>query len=85
MSTAEKVIELIAIKSELGRDADIDRSQNLRDDLKLDSLDIVELWMDLDKAFGIEIPSEVIESLTDVQSVIDAVESMIGAKMDDVK
>ena len=41
------------------------------DDLNADSLDIVELVMELEDAFGIEIPDEDAEKLKSVQNAID--------------
>ncbi|MBC8215401.1 MAG: acyl carrier protein [Candidatus Marinimicrobia bacterium] len=44
------------------------------DDLGADSLDTVELIMDLEEEFGIEIPDEDAEKLTTVGAVIEYVE-----------
>jgi acyl carrier protein len=41
------------------------------DDLNADSLDIVELVMELEDAFGLEIPDEDAEKLKSVQNAID--------------
>ena len=41
------------------------------DDLNADSLDIVELVMELEDAFGIEIPDDDAEKLKTVQNAID--------------
>ncbi len=41
------------------------------DDLNADSLDIVELVMELEDAFGIEIPDEDAEKLRSVRDAID--------------
>jgi len=43
------------------------------DDLGADSLDLVELIMAMEEAFGIEIPDEVAEKITTVQHAIDHV------------
>ncbi|WP_460907986.1 acyl carrier protein [Spirosoma areae] len=40
-------------------------------DLGLDSLDIVDLIMQLEKAFGIRIPDEDYDKLTTMQDVLD--------------
>ena len=41
------------------------------DDLGADSLDLFELVMALEEEYGIEIPSEELESLTTVGAIID--------------
>lgn len=48
-----------------------DRRQQFKEDLKADSLDLFELVMALEEEFGIEIPSEKLESFTTVGSVVD--------------
>jgi acyl carrier protein len=47
------------------------------DDLNADSLDIVELVMELEDAFGLEIPDEDAETLKSVQNAIDYLKSKI--------
>ena len=44
---------------------------NFKDDLDADSLDLFELVMALEEEYGIEIPSEELESLTTVGAIID--------------
>jgi|UniRef100_A0A7V3VT36 acyl carrier protein len=61
-----------AIANHLGANIDsIKESSKLVDDLGADSLDLVELTMDLEEKFGIKIPDEDISKLTDVKSVVD--------------
>lgn len=61
-----------AIANHLGVSLDsIKESSKLVDDLGADSLDLVELTMDLEEKFGIKIPDEDISKLTDVKSVVD--------------
>ena len=45
------------------------------DDLGADSLDTVELIMQLEEEFGIEIPDEDAEKITTVQAAIDYLDS----------
>jgi len=47
------------------------------DDLGADSLDIVELVMAIEKEFGIEIPDEDAEKITNVRQAIEYVEKSI--------
>ena len=44
---------------------------SFKDDLDADSLDLFELVMALEEEYGIEIPSEELESLTTVGAIID--------------
>jgi len=65
----EKVRDIIS--KQLDIDASIIKMDSrLIDDLKADSLDIVELIMDLEQEFNIEIPDE---ELPKVQTVADIV------------
>ena len=73
MSTFEKVKEVIVDK--LGVEEDkIETSSSFVDDLGADSLDTVELIMQLEEEFGIEIPDESAEKMTTVQQAIDYIE-----------
>ncbi|RKQ83622.1 acyl carrier protein [Brockia lithotrophica] len=45
-----------------------------REDLKADSLDLVELVMELEDAFGLEISDEDAEKIQTVQDVIEYIE-----------
>ncbi|MCY4523136.1 MAG: acyl carrier protein [Halobacteriovoraceae bacterium] len=69
----QKVIQLIsdATKIEASK---ITASSSFVDDLKLDSLDIVELMMKMEDEFGVEIPEEEAEGLKKVQDVVQYLE-----------
>ena len=70
----EKVRDIIA--KQLDLDADIITMESkLVEDLKADSLDVVELIMDLEQQFDIEIPDE---ELPKVRTVGDIVEYLEG-------
>ena len=51
-------------------ESQINAEANLQDDLGIDSLDIVELQMELEKKFGIKISDEEAEKMTTVGSII---------------
>ena len=73
MSTFDKVKEVIIDK--LGVEEDkIETSSSFVDDLGADSLDTVELIMQLEEEFGIEIPDESAEKMTTVQQAVDYIE-----------
>ena len=65
----EKVRDIIAKQLDIDG-ASITMTSRLIDDLKADSLNIVELIMDLEQEFNIEIPDE---ELPKVQTVADIV------------
>jgi|TARA_B100000686_G_scaffold202017_1_gene209018 acyl carrier protein len=73
MSTFDKVKEVIVDK--LGVEEDkITSNASFVDDLGADSLDTVELIMQLEEEFGLEIPDESAEKMTTVQSAVDYIE-----------
>lgn len=66
----DKVKEIIIDK--LGvEDSKITIEAKFIDDLGADSLDTVELIMQFEEEFGIEIPDEDAETMTTVQSAVD--------------
>ena len=74
MSTFYKVKEIIIDK--LGVEEEkISSEASFVDDLGADSLDTVELIMQLEEEFGIEIPDEDAEKITTVQAAIDYLDS----------
>ena len=69
MSTFEKIKDVIIDK--LGVDeAAITEEAHFVNDLGADSLDTVELIMEFEEEFGIEIPDEEAENITTVTSAI---------------
>ncbi len=74
MSTFDKVKEIIIDK--LGVEEEkIASEASFVDDLGADSLDTVELIMQLEEEFGIEIPDEDAENITTVQLAVDYLDS----------
>ena len=68
--TAEKVKEIIV--SKLGVDAaQVTTEASFTNDLGADSLDTVELVMEFEKAFNIQIPDEDAEKISTVGDVIN--------------
>jgi len=72
MSAEEKVIDIIVEQLSVDKDKVVPGAFFV-DDLGADSLDLVELIMAMEEAFGIEIPDEVAEKITTVQHAIDHV------------
>ena len=74
MSTFDKVKDIIIDK--LGVEEEkINTEASFVDDLGADSLDTVELIMQLEEEFGIEIPDDDAEKITTVQAAIDYLDS----------
>ena len=74
MSTYDKVKDIIIDK--LGAEEDkITESASFMDDLGADSLDTVELIMELEEEFGLEIPDEEAEKLATVDDAVKYIES----------
>ena len=66
----EKMKTIIA--EQLSVDADsIQADSNFKEDLGADSLDLFELVMELEEEFGVEIPSEDLESIATVNDVME--------------
>ena len=74
MSTFDKVKDIIIDK--LGAEEDkITEKASFMDDLGADSLDTVELIMELEEEFGLEIPDEEAEKLATVEDAVTYIES----------
>ena len=69
MSTFDKVKEVIIDKLGVDESA-INEEAHFVNDLGSDSLDTVELIMEFEEEFGIEIPDEDAENITTVSSAI---------------
>ncbi len=68
-----KIQELTADR--LGVDeSDVTPDASFREDLEADSLDLVELIMELEEQFGMEIPDEEAEKITTVEEAVDYVQ-----------
>ena len=74
MSTLDKVKEVIIDKLGVEEDKIVPEASFV-DDLGADSLDTVELIMQLEEEFGIEITDEDAEKMTTVKSVVDYIEA----------
>ena len=72
MSAEENVIDIIVEQLSVDKDKVVP-SASFVDDLGADSLDLVELIMAMEEAFGIEIPDEVAEKITSVKDAIEHV------------
>ena len=64
------------VAEQLGKsESEVKNESSFSEDLGADSLDVVELVMALEEAFGCDIPDEEAEKITTVQQAIDFVTS----------
>jgi acyl carrier protein len=76
-SVEERVVDIVA--EQLGVDKEkIHRESNFVNDLGADSLDTVELVMELEEEFDINIPDEAAEKIQTVGQAIDHIEKSSG-------
>ena len=77
MAIAERVKSIIV--EQLGVDEEeVTQEASFTDDLGADSLDIVELVMAFEEEFGIEIPDEDAEKISNVRDAISYIETNAG-------
>ena len=74
MSTLEKVIELMAEQLNVPAEK-ISAEKEIVKDLGADSLDVVEMLMNLEEEFSVTIPDEEAVNIKTVQDVVDLIEN----------
>ena len=70
MTLEDKVIKLVMEQLDVTREQCLLEASFI-DDLGADSLDIVELLMEMEEAFGVEIADEELEKIRTIKDVID--------------
>jgi acyl carrier protein len=70
----EKLKELITDQLNVDADA-VTPEARFKEDLEADSLDLFELVMALEEEYGVEIPSEDLESISTVQDIMTYLEN----------
>jgi acyl carrier protein len=78
MTLEEKVIKIIMEQLDVTQEECVLEASFI-DDLGADSLDIVELLMEMEEAFDIEIADEELEKIATIQDVVDFLKQK-GAK-----
>lgn len=78
-STEERVVEIVSTNLGVNKEQ-ITRETRFTDDIGADSLDIVELVMELEEEFEITIPDEEAEKIKTVGEAIDYIDREIGKK-----
>lgn len=80
METREKVIEMMLRYSEKSKE-EIREEDDLYNDLGFDSLDTVELTMDMEKELGVSIDEDYPDKWRTVKDVLDTVKFLILKKV----
>jgi acyl carrier protein len=81
--TADKIIKLVAKHLKLD-DGQVTPESALVDDLHADSLDVIEIVMSLEDAFGLNIPEKVIANICCVKDMIHYIEAQTRAAEVDI-
>ncbi len=74
MATIDKVKEVVAEQLSVEID-EIGDAASFQDDLGADSLDLFEIVMELEEAFGIEIANEDVENIKTVKDAVDYIDA----------
>lgn len=77
-STADRVIEIVKRQCDFSDDVKILRTDSFVEDLKCDSLDIEEIILSVERAFGIIVPEAVYDNIRTVGALIIYCESRVG-------
>ena len=76
----EQVISIVCRQLQIDEDT-VDLDTDIMEDLGADSLDIVEMLMGIEDAFGIVIPDEDIEDIHTIGELCSYVESNAGSSL----
>ena len=71
----DKSVEMLEVEAD-----QVQEDKSFVDDLKVDSLSLVEYTMDLEDAFGIELPEEELVDVTTIGAFVDVIEAKVAAK-----
>ncbi|MDZ4164662.1 MAG: acyl carrier protein [Smithellaceae bacterium] len=74
MTIEEKVVDIIVEQLEVTKEECVPEASFI-DDLGADSLDLVELIMELEESFAIQISDEELEKIRTIQDVIDFIKT----------
>ncbi len=74
MTLEERVVKLVMEQLDVTKEECVPEASFI-DDLGADSLDLVELIMEMEEAFGIEIADEELEKIRTIKDVIDFLKS----------
>ena len=69
----EKAVEMLEVEPDA-----VQEDRSFVDDLKVDSLSLVEYTMDLEDAFGIELPEDELTDLKTIGAFVDLIMTKLG-------
>lgn len=75
----DRVKKVVVEQLEVEDENTVTRGASFADDLKADSLDVVELVMALEEEFDIEIPDDAAEQIDTVGKAADYISGKVGA------
>lgn len=75
METKERIINLLADRLGIN-ELEINEKSDFIADLGVDSLDMIEIVMDIEKEFGLKVKDEEIPEIKTVGDLVDKVEEM---------
>ena len=79
MAVADRVKSIVV--EQLGVDeAEVTLYASFTDDLGASSLDMIELVMAFEEAFGIEIPDDEAEKISNVHAVVEYIEASVSSE-----
>lgn len=76
MDTTAKVLEIVAAQANVGRDA-VSSDTKLTDDLRLDSLDLVDISLAIEEQLAVDFPDELMRDVKTVKDLIQKVEAAL--------
>ena len=74
MDIFEKVRDLIAERLDIADKDSITETSSITDDLGADSLDVVDLVMDIEDEFSVDIPEDEVENIKTVGDIVKFIE-----------
>lgn len=60
---------------------EIDANTNIRNDIGADSLDMVEISMEIEKHFFVLIPDEKMEAIITIQDIVNNIQQLLNEKL----
>lgn len=74
MNTFDKVVAMLKARAFINPDQVVSLSSRFKEDLTMDSLDTVEMAMQVEEEFGLDLSDDQIARIENVQQLVDAIE-----------